>query len=418
MAYTVREVLEFVEENDVKFIRLAFCDLFGRLKNISIMPDELPFAFEHGIAFDGSSIVGFRDIQKSDLILVPDPDTLSILPWRPQQGRVVRFYCNIKNPDETEFEVDTRAILQKAVDRCTDMGFTCELGEECEFYLFKQDENGEDTLIPYDKGTYFDVAPADKGENIRREICLYLEEMGIYPETSHHEAGPGQNEIVFRFANPVRTADNLLTFKNVVRTIATRNGLTACFQPKPLKGQSGNGLHINVSLSKNGVNIFREEKKEHNELAAHFMAGVLDKVNDITLFLNTQESSYERLGEFEAPGYISWSRQNRAQLLRIPSAIGDRKRFELRSPDPCINPYMAYALLIHAGLDGIEHQIKLPKSVDFDTTHASEKELKNLKKLPATIQEAIQDAQNSEFVKNILGEPLLTKYISLKEQNL
>ncbi len=417
MAYTVEEVLEFVEENDVKFIRLAFCDLMGRMKNISIVPGELAYAFEHGYSFDGFSIRGFSDIVHSDLLLKPDADTLSVLPWRPQQGRVVRFYCDVVNPDGSPFESDGRYILKKTVEHAKSLGYSVEIGEECEFYLFKQDDEGNCTDIPIDDGCYFDVAPADKGENIRREIILTLEEMGISPESSHHEAGPGQNEIVFRSDKALRSADNLLTFKNVVRAVAMRNGLDASFLPKPIENTSGNGLHVNISLSNSrGENIFREEVPEETLVSEHFMAGILNRIKEITLFLNTRNDSYKRLGEFEAPQYISWSRENRGQLIRIPTAIGARKRCELRSPDPCINPYLAYSLIIEAGLRGIEGNEPLPKPVNIDMVKATKSELKGLDMLPKDLGEAISYADSSDFVKSVIGERALKSFICETER--
>jgi glutamine synthetase len=260
MTYTMKEILEFVGENDVKFIRLAFCDLFGTQKQISIMPDELERAFESGISFDASAIKGFEDVSKSDLFLFPDPTTLSLLPWRPQQGRVARFFCDIKNPDHTPYICNTRNLLKSAVKRCEDMGYICQVGSECEFYLFMTDENGNPTMITHDEGGYLDISPLDKGDNVRREICVSLEEMGIKPEASHHEQGPGQNEIDFKYSDALTSADNFMTFKSVIKAIAAKNGLYASFMPKPLLDQSGNGLHINLSLSENGFNIFRKEK--------------------------------------------------------------------------------------------------------------------------------------------------------------
>ncbi|MCR5784791.1 MAG: glutamine synthetase family protein [Eubacterium sp.] len=417
MSYTVEEVLEFVEENDVKFIRLAFCDLMGRMKNISIVPEELPYAFEYGYSFDGFSIRGFSDIVHSDLLLKPDADTLSVLPWRPQQGRVVRFYCDVANADGTPFVSDGRNILKNSLAHAKDMGYTVEIGEECEFYLFKQDEEGTPTDIPLDDGCYFDVAPADKGENIRREIILTLEEMGIKPESSHHEQGPGQNEIVFRSDEALKSADNLLTFKNVVRAVAMRNGLDASFLPKPIHNKSGNGLHVNISLSTlEGDNIFREEVPEQTLISEHFMAGIMNRIKEITLFLNTRNDSYKRLGEFEAPQYITWSRENRAQLIRIPTAIGNRKRCELRSPDPCINPYLAYSLIIEAGLSGILNNEALPKPVNIDLCNVKAEDVKELETLPKTLEEAIGYAKESSFVKSIIGEETLENFIRETEK--
>ena len=415
MDNTVKEVLQFAEENDVKFVRMSFCDLFGMQKNISIVSSELKRAFESGISFDGSNILGFSDVTRSDLLLIPDASTLSILPWRPQQGRVIRFFCDIKNPDYTPFICDTRSILKNAVTRCEQMGYTCKIGAECEFYLFKTDQNGEPIGTPHDEGGYLDIAPLDKGENVRREICLCLEEMGINPETSHHESGPGQNEIDFEYSGTLNAADNFLAFKAVVKAIAARNGLFASFMPKPIKDKSGSGTHINLSLFKNGKNIFRDVTAGHSKTAESFIAGILDKITDITLFLNPIANSYERFGSFEAPKYVSWSHQNRSQLIRIPAAVGGKIRMELRSPDPSINPYLAFALILHAGLDGIEQKLALPAALDADLYTAADDVTKTLTMLPQNLSDAIKAAAGSDFVKKVLGEHVLDKYIGIKE---
>lgn len=418
MTYAVREVIQFIQENDVKFIRLAFCDLFGTQKNISIMPNELERAFKEGISFDASVIKGFADVSKSDLLLFPDPSTLSVLPWRPQQGRVVRFFCDIRTPEKEKFIYDSREILKNMIKKCMLKGYMPFIGTECEFYLFKTDEEGQPTMVTHDKGGYFDIAPIDKGENIRREICLCLEEMGISPETSHHEQGPGQNEIDFKYSDALTAADNFITFKSVVKVIAARNGLFASFMPKPIADESGNGLHINLSLSKNGANIFENNNKYEQENVQSFIAGILSKVKEITAFLNPLANSYERFGKFEAPKYISWSHQNRSQLIRIPAATGEKTRAELRSPDSAINPYIAFSLIIGAGLYGIENSIKLPEAVNENLYTASDEILKNIDKLPENLEEALSIAKNSQFIKNIIGEELLEKYIELKESEI
>jgi len=418
MSTTIEEVLEFIRYNDVKFIRLSFCDLLGRQKNISIMPDELPRAFEHGIPFDAHAINGFTDITKSDLLLVPDPDTLSVLPWRPQQGRVVRFYCSIRNPDGSVFWGDTREILKSVVNKVSQKGYSCMIGAECEFYLFKTDENGDPTITPFDNGGYLDVSPLDKGENVRREICLCLEEMGIKPETSHHEQGPGQNEIDFKFSDAVNSADNLITFKQVVRSIAARNGLFASFAPKPLPDKSGSGLHINMSLMQNGYNVFRVGNKDSSKAAESFIAGILQKITEITAFLNPIPNSYERFGNFEAPKYVSWSYGNRSQLVRIPAARDDRMRMELRSPDPATNPYLAFALVIGAGFYGIENNLALPESINVDLYAADERITGLLPRLPGNLEDALKLAEESEFVRSILNEQVFANFMNLKKKEL
>lgn len=413
---TAGEVLQFVEENDVKFIWLTFCDLFGTQKNIAIMPGELPGAFEQGISFDAHAIKGFKDVTQSDLFLTPDPATLSVLPWRQGPGRVIRFYCDIQNPDGTPFEHDSRHLLKRVISRYAQMGYACRIGTECEFYLFKTDEHGQPTDITLDKGGYLDMAPLDRGGDIRREICLCLEEMGIYPEASHHEQGPGQNEIDFKFGDALAAADNLLTFKSVVKAIAARNGLFASFLPKPLQDAPGSGLHVNLSLAQNGRNVFKNEAQGHAEIAHGFMAGILAKAAEITLFLNPLCNSYERFGSFEAPKYVSWSHQNRSQLVRIPAAAGERMRMELRSPDPSVNPYLAFALIMAAGLWGIEEAAALPPAVDIDLYAAEEGVLQSLVKLPGSLEEAVALAGRSSLVKGVLGEELLAKYLAFKKE--
>lgn len=416
MDYTINEVLTFIEENDVKFIKLAFCDIFGTQKNISIMAEELPRAFQQGISFDASAVKGFMNVEESDLYLYPDPSTLCILPWRPQHGRVMRMFCEIRHPDGTPFEGDGRAILKGAVAQAKAMGYTCKIGAECEFYLFELDEKGNPTKIPHDQAGYCDIAPQDKGENVRREICLTLEEMGIRPESSHHEQGPGQNEVDMRYNEALAAADELITFKSVVKTIAARNGLFASFMPKPLKNQSGNGLHINLSLFKGEENLFKTDRIAHSQEAESFVQGILSRVAELTIFLNPLTNSYRRFGEYEAPKYITWSHQNRSQLIRIPAASGAQSRMELRSPDPACNPYLAFALLIYAGLEGITNQVKLSDPVDCNLYTASKERLAGIVCLPKDLESALEIAQNSLFVKSNLPESVLNNYIKAKQE--
>lgn len=415
MNSTVEEVLGFVKENNVKFIKLGFCDMFGVHKNISIMTHELESAFTNGVSFDAHAVRGFRDVVQSDLMLFPDPATLTVLPWRPGPGRVLRFYCDIRDPQGQPYSSDSRYILKKVIKKCEDMGYVCKIGAECEFYLFKTDENGNPTTVTLDRGEYLDIAPLDKGEDIRREICLTLEEMGIRPESSHHEQGPGQNEVDFKFSNALESADNFLTFKSVVKAIASRNGLYASFMPKPIIGAAGNGLHINISLAQNGLNIFKNQDEGHSPVASSFIAGVLNRALEISLFLNPIANSYERLGEFEAPKYVSWSHQNRSQLIRIPSAIGERVRMELRSPDPSVNPYIAIALIMAAGLEGIEKDMPLPPPVNADLYTAGKDITSKLDSLPESLDKAIELAEGSEFVKSVVGEEFLSKFIKAKK---
>ena len=396
MKYTPQEVMQYIEEEDVKFIRLAFCDVQGNPKNISIMPQELERAFKYGIAIDASAIAGFGDEVHSDLFLHPDPATIAVLPWRPEHGRVVRMFCSISHPDGTVFAHDTRSILKRAIADAAEAGVCFSFGSELEFYLFRLDENGEPTSIPYDRASYMDVAPEDKCENVRREICLALERMGIQPESSHHEEGPGQNEIDFRYSDALSAADNAVTFRTVVKTIAARNGLHADFSPKPLQGKPGSGFHINISV------------KGGDEAAMHWaMGGVLKHIGDMTLFLNPTEESYQRLGANKAPKYISWSSDNRSQLIRVPAADGEYRRFELRSPDCTANPYLAFALLIWAGLEGIQNQTALPEKSNVNLYTASGRDLWGLETLPPTRSAAAKLARSSGFIAKLLPETLI-----------
>lgn len=400
MKYTVEEVLEYVKEEDVKFIRLAFCDIYGKQKNISIMPGELPRAFKDGIAFDASAIRGFGDETHSDLMLHPDPSTLSVLPWRPEHGKVVRMYCTITYPDGRIFECDTRSLLKKAISYAAAKGVTFDFGPELEFYLFKCNELGVPTSEPYDNAGYMDIASEDKGENIRREVCLTLEKMGICPESSHHEEGPGQNEIDFRYSDALTAADNALTFETVVKTVAGRNGLWADFSPKPIKGKAGNGFHINISA--NG--------EDGKDLLPHIIAGILKFVREMTAFLNPREASYERFGQNKAPAYVSWSMENRSQLLRVPAAVYKNRRAELRSPDPTANPYIAFTLLIYAGLYGIENNLTPPPAADINLFTASEDVLKGFERLPVTLDEAIGIMNDSSFISQHLPKQIIELY--------
>lgn len=402
MKYSQQEVLQYVQEEDVKFIRLAFCDVFGRQKNISIMPDELPRAFEYGISFDASAIQGFGDETHSDLLLHPDADTLMPLPWRPEHGRVVRMFCTITYPDGRVYPQDSRSVLKQAVQTAREAGLQFFFGAEQEFYLFNLDDSGNPTRIPYDNAGYMDIAPEDKGENIRREICLTLEQMGIRPESSHHEEGPGQNEIDFRYSDPLTAADNAMTFQTVVKTFARRNGLYADFSPKPLKDKPGNGFHINMSV----------KSSDNTDRLDYMIAGILDKIADITVFLNPVEDSYRRFGSSKAPRYISWSCENRSQLIRIPAAIGDYRRAELRSPDPAANSYLAFALLIYAGLYGIQHQLALPEPADMNLYRASADTLAGFRQLPGDLGAACKAARDSAFVRKFLPDTILDIYCS------
>ena len=352
-----------------------------------------PCRFSDGISFDASAIKGFGDEVGSDLLLFPVPSTLNILPWRSSHGNVIRMFCSMKYPDGTQFEKDSRMILQRAVDAAAAKGVSVQFGAEFEFYLFNTDEKGMPTDEPFDRAGYMDVAPEDRGENARREICLTLLEMGIKPESSHHEEGPGQNEIDFRYSDAMTAADNAMNFMTVVKAAAQRNGIYADFSPKPLPGESGNGLHINMSVK-------TADGEDHTNA---FMAGILAHIKEMTAFLNPTEDSYKRLGEKKAPKYITWSPENRSQLIRIPAAKGEYRRIELRSPDPTANPYIAYALLIMAGLDGIERELTAPEAVNVNLYKADSSVTEPLDRLPASLDEAIAVAEGSDFVRGVIG---------------
>ena len=400
MNYSKDEVLQYIREDDVKFIRLAFCDVFGRQKNVSILADELERAFETGIAIDGSAIRGFGDETRSDLFLHPDPETLMPLPWRPEHGKVVLMYSRITRPDGSAFSCDTRSLLIQAIREAKEAGLRFTFGAEQEFYLFELDEKGNATDTPFDRASYMDIAPDDRGENVRREICLTLEQMGIQPESSHHEEGPGQNEIDFRYSDALNAADNVMTFQNVVKTVARRYGLAADFSPKPLEGCPGNGFHINISVNGN----------DSSELFRQMMAGILEHIREMTLFLNPIKESYQRFGLHKAPKYISWSSENRSQLIRIPAAFGEYRRCELRSPDPCANPYLAYALLIYAGIDGIRNKLALPDPADLNLFTAGPEVLKQFDTLPSDLAEAKELAKQSPFIKEHISQAILDIY--------
>ena len=395
LQYTKEEVIDFIESEGVRFIRLAFCDVYGNQKNIAIVPEQLQRAFEEGMPFDGSSICGFTDECNSDLFLFPIPSTLTILPWRSTSGKVVRMFCDIKHSDGTPFVKSSRYILEKAVAKAKEMGVSVDIGVECCFYLFQTDEKGLPTQIPFDNAGYLDVAPADKGENIRREITLTLKKMDIHPKSSHHDQGPGQNGIDFKHSTAILAADNTMNFINVVNAIASNNGLYADFSPKPLEKQNGNNFHITIAAKQSG-NLPCQE---------YFMAGVMKHIKEITAFLNPTPASYQRLKSIYPFFYISWGHENRSTLIRIPSANPSVERFEIRSPDPSTNPYIAFALLIYAGLDGIKNKIKLPESIEINLHKASTEITEKLETLPESLEEAIEIAKQSSFINEVLPKP-------------
>ncbi len=388
MNYLPEEILEFIEEEDVKFIRLAFRDAYGIQKNISVMPGELQKAFSEGIPINAMAIAGFEGSRYSNLYLKPDASTLAVLPWRPESGRVIRMFCDVCTPEGAIFEADTRGILKDAVLEAEKAGIRFKFGSESEFYLFRKDDEGNPTKTPYDEAGYLDIAPLDRGENIRREICLTIEQMGLKPERSHHERGPGQNEIDFHYAEPLTAADQMTTFKMAVTTIADRNGLCADFSPMPLQGKPGNGYHINI-YAENG---------EGQDVGKAVAAGIIDRIRDITVFLNPLENSYSRFGNSTAPDRVNWSSKDRSELICITEHKG-MIRTELRSPDASGNPYLVYALLIYSGLYGIRNNLSLPREMD-----------ENGPLLPRSYKEASEIAVNSTFVKEHIPQEIVDLY--------
>ncbi|MEE3466967.1 MAG: glutamine synthetase family protein [Eubacterium sp.] len=387
MDYTSEEILQYIEEEDVKFIRLMFRDAYGVQKNISIMPGELKKAFTDGVTINARRIDGFGD-DSQHLYLKPDASTLAILPWRPESGRVIRMFCDVYTADGKPCEADTRVMLERAMAHADQEGIEFKFGSKSEFYLFKLDDEGNRTETPYDEAGYMDIAPADKGENIRREICLTIEEMGLRPERSHHEQGPGQNEIDFHHGLPLEAADQMSTFMMVVCTVAGRNGLYADFSPMPVKDNPGNGYHINIYAT----------DKDGNDVCRYVAAGILDKIREITLFLNPSEGSYRRFGTGTAPDRVNWSEGGEGALMHI-SEREMGVRTELRSPDALSNPYLAYSLLIEAGLYGIKNKLELPH------LEADDELL-----LPQSYKEACETAMKSDFVKEIVPTAVLQAY--------
>ncbi|WP_124067597.1 type I glutamate--ammonia ligase [Clostridium sp. E02] len=420
--YSKEDIYRIVEEEDVEFIRLQFTDIFGMLKNVAITKSMLEKALDNRCMFDGSSIEGFVRIEESDMYLYPDLDTFEIFPWRPQQGKVARLMCDVYCPDKKPFEGDPRFVLKKVLKKAKDMGFVFHAGPECEFFLFHMDEEGQPTTNTHEMAGYFDVAPIDQAENVRRDMILTLEEMGFKIESSHHEISPGQHEIDFQYAEGLVTADNVITFKMAVKAIAKRHGLHATFMPKPKAGVNGSGMHINMSLSDFlGKNMFEDQEDERglSQTAYQFMAGILSHMKGMTILTNPLINSYKRLVPgYDAPVYIAWSaKANRSALIKIPSSRGISTRIELRSPDSAVNPYLALAACLAAGLDGIEKKMTPPPSVESNVFAMTEEEItaKGIEQLPETLGEAIEAFRKDEFMKEVLGEHIHTKYLEAKE---
>ena len=418
---TREDILKLTEEEDVEFIRLQFTDLFGSLKNMAVTVSQLEKALDGRFMFDGSAVEGYAGIEDSDLYLKPDPDTLEIFPWRPQQGKVARLICDIVRPDGSPFEGDSRYILKRALKEAAEMGYTFQVGPECEFFLFHLDDDAKPTTISHEQAGYFDVSPLDLGENARRDIVLTLEEMGFVVESSHHEASPAQHEIDFEAAEALRTADNMQTFKLTVKAIAKRHGLHATFMPKPRAGVNGSGMHINMALLKDGKNIFQDPEDENglSREAYYFIGGLMEHVRALSAVTNPLINSYKRLVPgYEAPTYIAWSRSSRSPLIRVPSPRGEETRIELRSPDPAANPYLALAACLCAGLDGIRKKTEPPKSVDCDifAMNEDERRLLGIRKLPETLPEAVAELEKDGVIREALGSHAVNKYIEEKKE--
>lgn len=419
--YTREDIFRLAKEENVKYIRLQFTDLLGVIKNVEIPVSQLTKALDNKMMFDGSSIEGFVRIEESDMYLYPDLDTWVIFPWTAEKGKVARLICDIYNADGTPFDGDPRNNLKRVLKEMEALGFSdFNLGPEPEFFLFKVDEKGNPTLELNDNGGYFDLAPMDLGENCRRDIVLELEEMGFEIEASHHEVAPGQHEIDFKYANAIRSCDDIQTFKLVVKTIARKHGLHATFMPKPLYGVNGSGMHCNLSLFKNGENVFFDQNGDLqlSDDARHFIAGILKHAPAFTAVANPTVNSYKRLVPgYEAPCYVAWSAQNRSPLVRIPASRGISTRVEVRSVDPAANPYLVMATLLAAGLDGIKNKLTPPAAVDRNiyVMTKEEREEAGIVDLPATLAQALVTLQSNEVVCGALGEHLLEHFIEAKE---
>ncbi len=413
MGYTEREVLQFVDENDVKFVKLMFCDVFGNLKAISVLANELPKVFKNGYWFDASKMDGFMGVCDMDLVLVPVLDTLSLLPWRPQQGRVMRLFCSIFREDGTPFEGDGRHYLDNAVKRAKNMGLNFKVSTSCEFYVFELDDKGLPTKIPYDTAGCCDVAPVDRAENLRRDICMTLEQMEIYPKSSRHEAGPGQNEIDFNSSEPISAADNLISFKNTVKSVSSRNGLYASFMPKPLPDKSGSCLQIGLSCTKGSDDVFAQRDGSLTVLASRMLGGLLKNLPDMTLFFNGVTNSYSRIAALDSMQHSVWTDLNINAPIRMRRTKDGSGALTIRTPDNTCNPYFAIGLILNACLDGIE----CGYSANEPIKTAQEAKETDCSKLPTSLQEAVEMAESSDFIKKNTNERML-EYIIDKKRSM
>ena len=418
--YTREEILQMVEEEDVEFIRLQFTDMFGAIKNIAVTTRELPRALANQCMINGEQIAGMDPEKGSDLYLRPVLDTFAILPWRPQQGKVARMICNLYWPDGTPYKNSPRYILERVAEEAEQEGYTCYIDPECEFFLFHTDDNGNPTTVTHEKAGYLDMSPLDLGENARRDMVLTLEDMGYEIEASHHEVAPAQHEIDFRYDEAVKTADNIMTFKLAVKTIAKRHGMFASFMPKPKFGINGSGMHVNMSLCKDGKNIFDDPDGELglSKEAYWFIGGLMKHMKGMAAITNPLVNSYKRLVPgYEAPIYIAWSVTNRSPLIRIPVTRGEGTRVELRCPDSAANPYLTLAVCLQAGLDGIRNQIEPPAAVTENVfeMRMSQKNKLGIEELPADLGEALAEFEKDEYLQNVLGRHATEKYIEAKK---
>ncbi len=421
MSYAKEDVFRMVREEDVQFIRMQFTDIFGQLKNVAVTASQIERAVNNEIMLDGSSIEGYVRIQESDQYLWPDLDTFAVLPWRPQYGKVARLICDVHNPDGASFMGDPRNVLKRTLLRAERLGYTFNIGPELEFFLFQTDERGRPTTETSDEAGYFDLGPLDHGESTRREVCLSLEEMGMQIEASHHELAPGQHEIDLKYVDALQAADNIMTFKLAVKTLAQKNGLHATFMPKPVSGTAGSGMHVNMSLFRNGRNVFFDENApgQLSELARQFMAGLLAHARGFCALTNPLVNSYKRLlTGYEAPCYLAWSSSNRSSLIRIPAPRGQGTRVELRNPDPACNPYLVFAACLAAGLDGIEHGLTPPPEVTENIYAMSDADraARNITNLPVNLAGALCTLEGDPVITEALGEHVTRQYTEGKRR--
>ena len=417
--YTKADILKIAKEKEVRFVRLQFTDILGSIKNVAISVSQLEKALDNQCMFDGSSIEGFVRIEESDMKLHPDYNSFALFPWR-ENNSVARLICDVYKPDGTPFHGSPRQVLKNVLDEAKELGYTFNVGPECEFFLFRNDDQGKPTLQTFDDAGYFDMGPVDPGEDVRRDIVLNLEQMGFEIEASHHECARGQHEIDFKYGDALTTADRVMTFKLAVKTIAHKHGLHATFMPKPIFGIAGSGMHINISMAKDGKNVFCDESDKNglSSTAYSFIAGIMEHIKGMTAITNPLVNSYKRLvPEFEAPVYIAWSAQNRSPLIRVPAARGQGTRVELRSADPSANPYLALAVTIAAGLDGVKRGLVPPPAVDGNIYAMSDAQRKKhkIQMLPTSLESAITELKKDKLICNTLGEHILEKYVEAKE---